>query len=572
MNDNHKSVINEYIPITDWLADYNLNLFKKDFRAGLTVGVLLIPQSMAYALLAGMPPIYGLYASMIPLLIYALLGTSRQLAVGPVAKVSILVITGVGALAEPGSSHFLQLVLVTCFMVGAIQFLMGALHLGFLMNFISSTVLGGFTSAAALIIGFSQLGNLLGLQLSHSNTVYPVIADLASKFGQIEPITVIMGISTILFLVILKKYKSHWPAELFVTILGIGLVWAFRLDQSGIAVVGSIARGIPAPTIPNFSAISLWDVIPTALAIALLSFTQSIAIAKKMVNRNNDHKLDANQELFSMGIANILGSLFHSFPVAGSFSRTAVNDESGAQTGISQIISAAMVLGTLLFLTPLFYYLPLCVLAAIIMTAIPRFIEVGEAKFLWRVRKREFALMLITFVSTLTLGLLSGIGIGVLISLGIVIYRSSYPNIVMVGRLPNTNHYRDLERHPEGRTQTNTLMVRVDSSLYFANIPYLRERLVELQKESDKNPDRIVIDAVGINQVDITALHALKQLVDEYHEKDIKILFTGLKGPVRDMFKRSGLEQAVGSDKFYLNINQAVENLDDEEEESSHLK
>jgi len=571
MNTSDKTLLGRYIPITDWLRDYSPKLFKKDLRAGLTVGVLLIPQSMAYALLAGMPPVYGLYTSIIPLVIYALLGTSRQLAIGPVAKVSILVITGVGALAEPGSNRFIQLVFVSCFLAGILQFLMGVFRLGFLMNFISNPVFSGFTSAAALIIGFSQLGNLLGVELTHSNTIYPVIADLISKFNHINLPTVIIGVGCILFLMILKKWKSQWPAELIATVLGIIIVGYFRLDQSGVDIVGSVASGIPAPALPNFSHLSLWNVLPTALAIALLSFTQSIALAKTMVRRHPEYKVDSNQELFSIGIANIAGSIFHGFPVAGSFSRTAVNDENDAQTPISQLITAAMILLSVLLLTPLIYYLPLSILAAIIITAVPRFIEIGEAKFLWKVRKREFGLMIITFLATLTLGILEGIGVGVLISLGIVIHRSSYPNIVMVGRLPNTDQYRDLERHPEGITQTNTIIVRIDASLYFANISYMREKLEELEIESGKNLEQVIIDAVGINEVDSSALHALKELADEYKSRGIDLMFAGVKGPVRDIFKKSGLDDVIGPEHFYLNVSKAVESLEEEKEVVSHL-
>ena len=230
-----------------------------------------------------------------------------------------------------------------------------------------------------------------------------------------------------------------------------------------------------------------------------------------------------------------------------------------------------MILVTIFFLTPLIYYLPLAVLAAIIITAVPRFIEIGEAKFLWKVRKREFVLMMITFFATLGIGLLEGIGVGVLISLGIVIHRSSYPNIVMLGRLPNTEQYRDLERHPEGLTQTNTIIVRIDASLYFANISYMKEKLEELEAESGKNLEQVIIDAVGINEVDSSALHSLKELSDEYKSRGIDVMFAGVKGPVRDIFERSGLEEIIGPDQFYLNITKAVESLEEEKEEASHL-
>ncbi|HYW34971.1 MAG TPA: sulfate permease [Balneolaceae bacterium] len=572
MNNSDKTLINRYIPITDWLSDYSAGHFRNDLRAGLTVGILLIPQSMAYAQLAGLPAVYGLYTSVVPLIIYTLFGTSRQLGIGPVAIVSILVATGVGAIAAPGSSRFIELVLVTTLLAGITQFLMGAFRLGFLMNFISKPVLSGFTSAAALVIGFNQLGKLVGVQLARSKYIYKIIGDLFSKLSHVNLPTLYIGVGCILLILFIKWWKPAMPAQLITITLAILFVWAFRLNsKEGISIIGHVQEGFPKPGIPPFASIPLWQLMPTALAVALLSFTQSIALAKTMRRKNPNYKVDSNQELFSIGLANMIGSVFHTYPVAGSFSRTVVNDENNAQTSISLLISAALVALTALFLTPLIYYLPQAALAAIIITAVPGLIDVGEAAFLWRVRSREFILMLVTFLATLGLGILEGIGIGILISLGIVIYRSSYPNIVMLGRLPNTDHYRDLERHPEGLTQTNTIIVRVDASLYFANIPYMKEKLEELEIESGKDLDQVIIDAIGINEVDTSALHALKELVDEYQQRDIDVIFTGLKGPVRDMFKRSGLEEVVGPDQFYLNINRAVESLEKEKEEASHL-
>lgn len=571
MNHSDKTLLDRYIPITDWLRDYNSSYFKKDLRAGLTVGILLIPQSMAYAMLAGLPPVYGLYASVVPLAIYAIFGTSRQLGVGPVAIISILVATGVGGLAEPGSPRYIQLVLATAFLVGITQFLMGTFRLGFLMNFISKPVLSGFTSAAAFIIGFSQAGNLLGVDLARSKYIYNVIADLISKLGSIHVPTLIIGASCILFILLLKWWEPSVPSQLISVILAIGITWFWQLDQTGVDIVGSVEEGYPAPVLPSLSSFPFSQLMPTVLAVAFLSFTQSIALAKAMVRRNPDYKVDSNQELFSIGLANMVGSVFNAYPVAGSFSRTAVNDENKAKTSISLLVSATLVLLTVLFLTPLIYYLPQTVLAAIIITAVPSLVEFGEARFLWKVRKREFVLMMVTFLATLSLGILEGIGIGVLISLAIVIHRSSYPNIVMLGRLPDTEHYRDLERHPEGLTQTHTIMVRIDASLYFANIPYMKEKLEQLEIESGKNLEQVIIDAIGINEVDASALHALKELTEEYQSRDIDVIFTGVKGPVRDIFKRSGLEDIIGPSQFYLNINRAVDSLDEEKEEESHL-
>jgi SulP family sulfate permease len=571
MNSRDKTLLDRYIPITDWLRDYKVSHLNKDLRAGLTVGILLIPQSMAYAMLAGLPPVYGLYASIVPLIIYAIFGTSRQLGIGPVAIISILIATGVGNFAEPGTNQFIGFVLVTSFLVGVTQFLMGIFGLGFLMNFISKPVLSGFTSAAAFIIGASQLGNLLGIDLSRSKYIYSVISDLISNFGSIHQPTLAIGLGCIIFILFFKWINPRIPSQLISVILAIFAVWYFQLNEIGVNIVGSVQEGFPLPVFPSLASIPFWEILPTVLAIAFLGFTQSIALAKAMVRRNPDYKVDSNQELFSIGLANMVGSVFHAYPVAGSFSRTAVNDENKAKTSISLLISAALVTLTVLFLTPLIYYLPQAVLAAIIITAVPSLVEFGEATFLWKVRKREFILMMVTFVATLALGILEGIGIGVLISLGIVIHRSSYPNIVMLGRLPDTNQYRDLERHPEGLTQTNTIIVRIDASLYFANIPYMKEKLEELEIESGKNLDQVIIDAIGINEVDASALHALKELVDEYQSRDIEVIFAGVKGPVRDIFKRSDLDDIIGPEQFYLNIPKAVESLEHETEEESHL-
>jgi SulP family sulfate permease len=279
-------------------------------------------------------------------------------------------------------------------------------------------------------------------------------------------------------------------------------VWAGQLQNYGVEIVGSVKQGYPAPVIPPLTTFPFWELLPTIMAVAFLGVIQSVALAKAMVRRHPEYRIDSNQELLSLGLANMGGAFFNAYPVAGSFSRTAVNDANQAQTSISLITSMALVLAAVLFLIPLMHYLPVAALAAIIITAVPNLIDVREAKFLWQVRRREFVLMVVTFVATLALGVLEGMGVGVFISLGIVLHRTSYPNIVMLGRLPNTQNYRDLERFPEARTQTNTIIVRIDASLYFANITYMREKLEKLEVESGKSLNQVIIDAIGINKVD----------------------------------------------------------------------
>lgn len=574
----YKSLVKRHIPISDWLPEYHLPDLKKDVRAGLTVGVLLIPQSMAYAIIAGLPAIYGLYASIVPLAIYAVFGTSRQLSIGPVAILSLLVATGVGSVAEVGTQQYIQLAIMLAFFAGITQILMGAFRLGFLMNFISSPVLSGFTSAAAFIIGASQLGNLFGLDLPQSKYIYRTITEVFSNWQDIHLLTFMVGFSAILIIWFIKKWKPSFPIQLVTVMAAIAGVWYFELHGSGVAIVGSVAEGFPEPKIPDITAFPFGPnfpfgpMAPTLLAISFLGFMQSIALAKTMVKRNPNYKIDSNQELYSLGLANMIGSIFQAYPVAGSFSRTIVNDENRAKTSISLIISALLVTLTVLFLTPLIYYLPKTVLAAIILTAVPGLVDWEEVKLLWRIRRRELALLILTFFSTLAFGILEGIGIGVMLSLMIVIYNSSHPNIVMLGRIPETDKYRDLERYPNARTQSNTIIVRIDSTLYFANIEFMKEKLEELEIESEKNLEQVILDATGINEVDSSALHALKEVIDEYHSRDIRVIFANVKGPVRDIFKRSGLVDLIGEENFYLDINKAVSDLNQEIEVPSHLK
>ena len=574
----NKSLLKRHIPISDWLPQYHLPDLKKDFRAGLTVGVLLIPQSMAYAIIAGLPAIYGLYASIVPLAVYAVFGTSRQLAIGPVAIISLLVATGVGSIAEAGTQQYISLAITLAFFVGITQIMMGAFRLGFLMNFISSPVLSGFTSAAAFIIGASQLENLFGLDLPQSKYIYLILSEVISSWQDIHLLTFSIGLGAILIIWIMKKWKPSFPIQLVTVLAAIGGVWFFDLHKSGVAIVGSVSEGFPVPAIPDILEFPFGPnfpfgpMAPTILAVAFLGFTQSIALAKTMVKRNPDYKIDSNQELYSLGLANMIGSIFQAYPVAGSFSRTIVNDENRAKTSISLLVSALLVTLTVLFLTPLIYYLPKTVLAAIIITAVPGLIDWGEVTFLWKVRRRELALLILTFVSTLAFGILEGIGIGVILSLIIVIYNSSHPNIVMLGRIPETDKYRDLERYPNAKTQSNTIIVRIDSTLYFANVEYMKEKLEELEIVSEKNLEQVILDANGINEVDSSALHALKELIDEYHSRDINVIFANVKGPVRDLFRRSGLVELLGEENFYLDINKAVSDLDEEIEVPSHLK
>jgi SulP family sulfate permease len=563
---NNKNVISDYIPILDWLKSYSTDEFKGDLNAGITVGIMLIPQGMAYAVLAGLPPIYGLYASIVPLILYAIFGTSRQLAVGPVAIVSLLVVAGVGEIAEVGSDRFIQLAIMTAFGVGIFQFVMGLFRMGFLVNFLSHPVLSGFTSAAALIIGASQIKNLLGIDLPRTNYVHEVIMGITDKIVNIDPFTATIGIGSICLIILIRKWSRTFPSAIAVVVIGILFTAVFGLDQKGVAIVGEIPRGLPSLDIISFNLSDFQQLLPTILVVSLVGYMESIAVAKAIANKH-DYKVDANQELIGLGIANIGGAFFQSYPTTGGFSRTAVNDQAGAKTGLASIISAVIIMLTVLLLMPLFYYLPMAVLAAIIIVAVAGLFDFREIKELWKTDRRDLAMLAVTFIATLTLGIEEGIAVGVIISLVAVIYSSAKPHGTELGRLGNTRNFRNVSRYPEAKTDEEILIYRFDSQLYFANVSYFRDELDELMKSRGNQLKLLVLDASAINNIDSTGIHTLEKLIEDLNEKNIKFFIAGAIGPVRDKLKTFGIVTLMGDNNFFFDVNDALSVYHEEKEE-----
>ena len=545
------------LPPLQWGPLYRRADLSGDLTAGLTVGVMLIPQGMAYALIAGLPPIYGLYASLVPLLIYALFGTSRQLAVGPVAMVSLLVAAGVAPLAHGDAATYISLALLLSLMVGVLQFALGAVRFGFLTNFLSHPVLSGFTSAAALIIGFSQLKHLLGVDIPRSNYIHDILWSAAQQVAQVHGPTLLLGLLSIALLIGLKRWKKTFPGALAAVALTTGTVWALGLAEGGMQIVGDVPSGLPAPTIPAISLESINALLPAALTIALVGYMESIAVAKVYASKNR-YQVDANQEFIGLGLANIVGAFFQAYPTTGGFSRTAVNAQAGARTNLAAVFSAGIIALTLLFLTPLFYYLPKAVLAAIVMVAVFGLIDVKEIRFLWHTDRRDFFLMLLTFLATLGLGIEQGILVGVVASLILVIHRSSRPHVAIMGRLPGTETYRNVERNPQALVHCSVVILRMDASLYFANTAYFRDKLQACDRR-DCNLKAIVIDAYPVNRVDSTAVHALKEIIEDFHARQVDIYFAGVKGPVMDVLRKAGVEALAGPDHFFHEVHEAVE-------------
>ena len=561
--------INKHLPLLNTLRNYKKDTLKGDVAAGITVGIMLIPQGMAYAVLAGMPPVYGLYASILPLLIYALMGTSRQLAVGPVAMVSLLVVAGIGELAEVGSDRFIQLAILTAFGVGLVQFLMGVFRMGFLVNFLSHPVLSGFTSAAAIIIGASQIKNLTGLDIERTNKVHEILHQTAVNFTEIDLITTSIGIGSILAMVLIKKWKRTFPSALIVVVAGILVTYLFGLNQYGVNIVGDIPKGLPSFSAEFLQMSDIRPVISIVLVIALVSYMESIAVAKAIANKHG-YKVDANQELIALGGANLGGSFFQSFPVTGGFSRTAVNDQSGANTTVSSVVSALLITLTVLFLTPLFYYLPGAVLAAIIMVAVAGLFDYKEMVKLWKTDRKDLAMLMVTFAATLFLGIEEGIAAGVILSLVVVIYSSTKPHYAEVGRLGSTDTFRNIKRFPEAKIKDEILIYRFDSNLYFANVEYFRETIDDKIFEHGDSLELVVLDGSAMTDIDSTGVDVLNSLVDDLYSKDIKIYMAGVHGPVRDKLQLSGIADKMNNECFFFDITEALKYHEEKDKELIH--
>lgn len=540
------------IPSVEWIKNYNKKWLSGDISAGLTVGVMLIPQGMAYSMLAGLPPIYGLYAVTIPLIIYALLGTSRQLAVGPVAMVSLLIASGVGQLSEAGSDEYITLSILLAFLVGSIQLSMGVFRLGFLVNFLSHPVIAGFTSSAAIIIGFSQFKHLLGVKIS-GEKFSEIFMQLLKEAGNIHIPTLIIGVVSVILLLLVKRFNKKIPGPLVVVILGIIVVYLGSLTNQGVKIVGDIPGGLPLFHIFSMNWDSIQTLLPTAFTIAFVGFMESIAVAKAIQARHKDYKLDANQELKALGIANIAGSFFKSFPVTGGFSRTAVNDQAGAKTGLASIISASLIIITLLFLTSYFYYLPNAVLAAIIIVAVYGLIDFKEAKYLWKTDRTDFFLFISAAIGTLVLGIEEGIILGVILSLALLIFRVSYPHYSQLGLINDGREFINVLRDKNAKIDNKIVIMRFDAQLFFANINYFKEK-VELLISERKNPEFFILDARPVSTVDSTAIHALHELIDELKSSGVTFMIANVIGPVRDKLASSGITDQIGKEKCFISL------------------
>jgi SulP family sulfate permease len=531
--------------------------------AGITVAVLLIPQGMAYALIAGLPPIYGLYAALTPQIVYAVLGTSRQLAVGPVAMDSLLVAAGLGALSLVSPSQYIQLAIALALIMGGIQFLLGLFRMGFIVSFLSKPVISGFTSAAAIIIGLSQLKHLLGVPLAQSNKLHVFIRSILESETVVHLPTLLIGVASIILITTIKRWNSKIPSALIAVIIGILWVYFGQQDKAGVAVVGNIPSGMPSFTLPNLDWETVQTLLPIALTIALVAYMEAISVAKAVQEKHKNYEVNPNQELIALGASNIIGSLFQSYPTTGGFSRTAVNDQAGAKTGVAALTSALVVAVILAFFTHWFYFLPKAVLGAIIIVAVVNLLDFNYAARLYKSRKDEFLVLLLTFLLTLFVGITQGILFGILFSLLLLVYRTSKPHHAFLGRIGTTNYFKNIERFPdEVVIREDLIILRFDAQLFFGNIQYFKKLVFDAVGKNKGKVKGFVINARAINYIDSTATEQLIDVVKKLQQNGIRVMVVGAIGPARDLIIKSKLIKVIKKENLFITSGDATDSFD----------
>ncbi len=546
-----------------WAVNYKRNFLSKDIVAGLTVSVLIVPQGMAYAMIAGLPPVYGLYAALVPTLTYALFGTSRQLAVGPVAMDSLLVAAGLGTLALTGQDSYIAMAIMLAFMTGATQLILGILRMGFLVQYLSKPVISGFTSGAAIIIIFSQIKHILGVDIPQSNQFQKLVVNVLTAIPDTNWVTFIVGIAGIILIVLLKRWRPKLPSILIVVVLGILAVYFFGLWHYGVSIVGEVPRGLPSFKLPDFSWPHARDLFTMAVTLALIGYMEAVSIGKAMEEKSNEETIEPNRELMALGASNLLGSFFQSYSVTGSFSRSAINFGAGAKTPLSLIISVTLVVLTLLFFTPLFYYLPSAVLASIIMVSVVGLINIKYPKVLWKYSRDEFVLLLFTFAITLFLGIKEGILWGVLFSLLLMVYRTSKPHFAVLGRIKGSDYYKNVNRFGDNiEVREDLLIVRFDGQLYFGNKDYFKKQLFKYLEAKGDKVKAVILNAEAINYIDSTATAMLVKTIREIHSKNIDFFIAGAIGPARDIIFNSGIIKELHKEYLFVRITEAVEYYD----------
>ena len=572
MNDARASALDAFLPMLEWARPYDRDTFVSDLVAALIVTIMLIPQSLAYASLAGLPPEVGLYASIAPLLLYAMLGTSRVLAVGPVAVVSLMTATAIGEHAAVGSPHYWAVAITLAFMSGAMLLVMGLLRLGFLANFLSHPVISGFITASALLIAAGQFKVILGIKAEGHN-FFELVWNVIQQLGHIQPITAGLGLITVAFLFWarrgLKPLLLAWglPARLADVLAKAGPVagiavtaaatWFFEWYLAGVKIVGHVPAGLPPLTWPRWD-MTLWQELAVpALLISAVGFVESVSVGQTLAAKRRQ-RIVPDRELVALGASNLGASFTGGFPVTGGFARSVVNFDAGAQTPAAGVFTAVGILVAALLLTPALYFVPQATLSATIVVAVLSLVDLSVLRSTWTYSRSDFAAVVVTLLVTLAAGVEEGLVAGVALSLVLYLFKTSRPHIAEVGLVPGTEHFRNVLRH-QVKVSPHLASLRVDESLYFANARVLEDRVNALVAERPQL-QHLVLQCSAINDIDASALESLEAINQRLADSGVRLHMSEVKGPVMDRLRATAFLGDL-SGQVYLSHFQAVSEL-----------
>jgi len=563
------------LPVLEWGRAYNRETLLSDGVAALIVTIMLIPQSLAYAMLAGLPPEVGLYASVAPLLLYAVFGTSRVLAVGPVAVVSLMTAAAIGQHAVAGTPQYWAVAITLAFLSGLLLLAMGLLRLGFLANFLSHPVISGFISASGILIATSQLKTLMGVK-AEGHTFVDLSLSLLSQLGQVHGLTLSIGAATVAFLFWVRSGLKPWLQHLGMTpraadvvaktgpvaaiVVTTLLTWGLDWQAQGVKIVGPVPQGLPPFTLPLWD-LGLWKLLlMPALLISVVGFVESVSVGQTLAAKRRQ-RIEPDQELVALGSSNLSAAFTGGFPVTGGFARSVVNFDAGAQTPAAGVYTAAGIALASLFLTPALYYLPQATLAATIVVAVLSLVDVGILRKTWHYAKSDFVAVLSTLVATLTVGVETGLVVGVGVSLALYLYRTSRPHMAEVGRVAGTEHFRNVQRHSVLVSQ-RVLSLRVDESLYFANSRALEDR-INSAVSNRPGLEHVVLQCSAINDIDASALESLEAIDLRLRGAGVRLHLSEVKGPVMDRLKNTEFLHGL-SGQVFLTHYQAIHELSPE--------
>ncbi len=550
-----------FFPCLTWIPKINRQTLKADFVAGLTVALVAIPQSLAYAQLAGVPAYYGLYAALLPVIVGALFGSSPILSTGPVAMTSLLTAASVMSIAHPHTEQFYSGVILIALLSGIFQIGLGLARLGRIINFLSYPVLHGFINAAAIIIGLSQLPAMLGIAQGQKSGHFLVdIFHVVERWHDVHILSICFGITALALLLILKKTAPKFPAVLLVVSLATLVSWLIGFETSGGVVVGAIPRGLPGLSIPDIDYRAAAHLGPASFIIAIISFMEAMS-SSKIIAIKTRTRWDENQELIGQGMAKIVAAFSHSMPVSGSFSRSALNLIAGAKTGLASVFSAGMVLIVLLFCTPLLYHLPKPVLSAVIMAAVFNLINFRQFMMAWVARKDDGVAAVVTFIATLMVApnIQNGILTGIILSLIMFLYRTMKPEVIILGKDEN-GVLRDARRYNLPKLHPRLIAIRFSGHLYFANVSYINDSVLKIIG-NDPNLQIILIECGGINSLDASGVEMFINLHERLQIAGITLAFCNLRDNVAEIIQRTGLDKIIGPENIFVSENQALEAL-----------